>query len=131
MIEEHIKFHEEPSTTVVVTYPSYNNASWPSKSAEQKKEWQDLIALEHSKAMVLYSLGDRVSLKSNTACVIEIVRFETDPEKVIAYKDLPCVIKGTIKTWQNPNEISYSLLELGIYPSIIPYIYPCLILNMI
>lgn len=112
MIEEHIKFHEEPSTPVVVTYPTYTNAGWYSKSPEQKAEWQNLITIEYAKAMTLYRPGDLVNLKSNAACVVEIVRFETDPEKVVAYKNLPCVIKGIIRTWQNPNEISYSLPEL-------------------
>lgn len=112
MIEEHIKFHEEPSTTVVITYPTYSNVAWASKTPEQKKEWQDLINLEYAKAMTLYRPGDLVNLKSNSACVVEIVRFDTNPETVVAYKNLPCVIKGVLRTWQNPNEISYSLPEL-------------------
>lgn len=124
MIEEHIKFHEEPTTSV--TYYGNNSViSWHSKSAEQKATWVALIATEYLKAMTLYKPGDHVSLKTNAACVVEIVRFETDPEKVISYQGLPCVIKGIIKTWQNPNELAYSIPELD-WTTLVPVQSPLL-----
>jgi hypothetical protein len=124
MIEEHIKFHEEP-TTYVTHYNNNSVISWHSKSAEQKAAWVALISTEYLKAMTLYKAGDHVSLKTNAACVVEIVRFETDPEKVISYQGLPCVIKGIIKTWQNPNELAYSIPELD-WTTLVPVQAPIL-----
>ena len=122
MIEEHIKFNEEPKPVIYTptTYHSSNmSVSWPTKSAEQKAAWVKLINEEYIKSISLYRVGDTVSLATNVACVVEIARFETDPEKCMSYNGFPCVIKGIIKSWQNPNEISYSLQELN-WQSLVP-----------
>jgi len=124
MIEEHIKFHEEPAP-YNVNYHNNSVISWHSKSVQQKADWVALINTEYLKAMTLYKPGDHVSLKTNAACVVEIIRFETDPEKVISYQGLPCVIKGIIKTWQNPNELAYSVPELD-WTTLVPVQLPLL-----
>jgi len=110
MIEEHIKFHEEAKPVSSPT--NYQTIAWNQKSEEQKNDWLATINKEYLKAVSMYQIGDHISLKTNAACVVEIVRFETDPEKVISYMGLPCIIKGAIKTWQSPSEIAYSLPEL-------------------
>lgn len=117
MIEEHIKFNEEPKPFVYTQTnfygANYHSTAWATKTEDQKKAWVALINSEYLKAIGLCKIGDHVNLKTNQACVVEIARFETDPEKVISYQGMPCVLKGIIRTWQNPNEISYALSEIN------------------
>lgn len=110
MIEESIKFHEEP---IIVYYGSSTQLNPPFRTKEQDAAWFKQIEEARTRAKSLFEVGDFVKLNTSTQSEIEILGFVEDNQDVITYQNEPCIIIGINRTWQSPNPIKYGLNEVN------------------
>lgn len=110
MIEESIKFHEEPT---VIYYSSSTQRNPPFRTKEQDEAWFKEIETARIMAKSLFEVGDFVKLRTSTQSEIEILGFVEDNKDVITYQNEPCIIIGINRTWQSPNPIKYGLNEVN------------------
>lgn len=113
MIVDEIKIHPEPVYTVTITPPA--NIGARMMAAQRDKEEQDNLGkflLAKDKAKMLYQVGDRVTLKTNTRSEIKITRFLENVSEMLMYQGEPCIVEGHNSSYQSSGFVKYSLPEL-------------------